>query len=365
MKNLLMTLVLTLSIVFSFSLTGMAQTKNVNVDNYRFNYVYRTSPLEPRNPLFFYFSSSVNATPAAKKNISVEEVNDALYVAGQMRTKDLASADLSLELTLGNVIIKSSEVKDRTESTKNKDGSTTTVHHYSVHVTYTFESSYVIKDKEKVLNKGAIYIPTSSETFFSDEYGTYKEAADFWNNNKEVHISNFYRNLSIKSANSVSSIASSRYGFPVVKGNEIIKTIDEKKHDENLTFRNASDELKKQLEAMNENTPMDREVIDGLIAYFSSIQDKYTNPANSKADKNLRYASYYNLCKIYIYLDEPENVAPWADLILSNGQDTKDCERMKKEAEEVAKILGRTEVKTRHFVPDDYFQTVEAAESAE
>jgi hypothetical protein len=48
-------------------------------------------------------------------------------------------------------------------------------------------------------------------------------------------------------------------------------------------------------------------------------------------------------------------VGEYADLILSNGYDTKDCERMKKAAAELTETFEKTGIKTRHFNPDEYF----------
>jgi hypothetical protein len=47
MKNLF----LILSMMLLFSSLGIAQTKNINVDNLRFSFTYRKSPSEPRDTL--------------------------------------------------------------------------------------------------------------------------------------------------------------------------------------------------------------------------------------------------------------------------------------------------------------------------
>ncbi|MDR3340645.1 MAG: hypothetical protein LBT25_11265 [Candidatus Symbiothrix sp.] len=346
-----------LSIGFLFSLTGIAQTKNVDVDNYSFNGAFRTTPLAPLNPLFYYYTVIIKPTAPARKNISVAEIANAVFVEGERRADVPANADLIIELNIGSIVVKSSTVKERTESEKNKDGSVTTYYYYSVDVDYSFESDCVIRTQNEVLKKYDLISSTSSQRYRSGEYKTSKEAADFWNNNRDVLIADFYRNHSLESAKRVSSVASSNYGFPAVRGRDIIKIIDEKKHNENEAFRKATETLKSLLEAMTPDVPMDRERVEGVIEYFKSIPVKYTDP-KSKADKNLRYAAYYNLCKIYIFLDEPDKVGEYADLILSNGQDTKDCEHMKKAAEGVQKILDRTIIKTRHFSPDQYYPEI-------
>jgi hypothetical protein len=352
MKNLFSIM----SLIILFNINGMAQTKNVNVDNYRFDVVCRTFPAKPWNPLFFYYSSAVNAPVVVQKNISIDEVNDAVYIEAQRKTQDPAEADMTLHLSLGSIVVKSSKVIDDVQSVKNKDGSVTKTHQYYVEVLYTFTSSYTITSKGKELSKGSLFSNTDYNPlrYYTDKYKTYKEAADFWNNNRDLIITDFYHDLCLRSAAQLSSAASSLYGFPINKGFVLIKTINEKKHNENESFRANADMLKSALQAMTPEIPMDREKAGALIEYFKGIPERYADQ-KQKADARLRYAAYYNLCRIYLFLDEPEMVYEYAGLILENGQDTKDSERLKKDADELKAALNKTEVKTRHFNPDDYF----------
>jgi hypothetical protein len=346
-----------LSLVLLVSMVGTAQTKKVDIDNEWFNYSYRASPSQPRDPVFFHYATSVTASSVVKNNISVGEIEEAMVIEGQRKAANPEEAQLSLELILGNIVISNSGVVERREDIKDRDGKITGTNiYYSVKVSYTFDATYNIKAKGgEALAKGIIYGTTNGLVYTSTEYAKGKDAADYWNNNREVLISGFYRNLSLESAAQLSSIASSRYGFKSVKGiRDIIKKTDEKKHDENVNFKAAAQTLKDELQAMTPNTPMNRDKIDGLIKYFKSIPEKYTDE-KLKADISLRYAAYYNLCKIYIYLDEPNNVAEYADLLLANGMDTKDCEKLKKAANELKANFDKTGVASTHFNPDIYF----------
>ncbi|MDR0799278.1 MAG: hypothetical protein LBN18_05935 [Dysgonamonadaceae bacterium] len=348
MKKTITTIVL--AICFSFLLS--AQTKNVNVDNEGFYYGYRNFPSKPQDPLFFDYAVAVNATSVVKNNVSVEEIADALFIEGQTKIDDPAQALMVLELSLGNIVIGSSDVSERKEVIKDKDGNVTgTNYYYRVNVVYSYESSYKIYSGAQALVNNVAYSRVNSLTYTSDEYSSRKAATDYWNNNREVHIANFYRDLVLRSAGQASSTATNYYGFKsMINVRDIIKTINEKKHDENETFRANVKILKDALQAMTPNIPMDKDKVLPLITYFKSIPEKYTDP-KSKADSHLRYAAYYNLCKIYLYLDEPDNVYEWADLILANGMDTKDCERMKKAADEVKAAFNKVGLTTRHFDP--------------
>jgi hypothetical protein len=336
-------------------LSGIAQTKSVDVDNVGFVYAYRALPVDQLDPIDFNYAVKVSFTGGAKNYVSVERMEDALSVAGQVKVTNPADALLTLELNLGNLIVTSSEVKERKEESKDKSGNVTTTYYYKVVVIYSFESSYQVKKGTTVLMKGDLFSRSNPQNYTSQEYGTRKAAADFWNNNKETLVGDFYNSLSEQSAQRISSSVSSKYGFTPISGSrDIIKTIDEKKHNENAAFRAATNALQASLQAMTPEKPLDREKIDELIAYFKSIPEKYTDPKH-KADVRLRYTAWFNLCKIYLYLDEPENVAQYADLIYPNGYDEKDGEKLNKAATELKAVFEKTGIHTRHFDPDEYF----------
>ncbi len=335
---------------------AFGQTKNVNVDNFRIqNIALRISPTQPLDPLFFHYATKLTATPTTKQRITMAEVEDAIYISGQKKVSEPIPGDMVIYVDLGNLTIESSNISERREESKDRDGKATVYYYYKLNVAYKFDARYKIMIDDKVLAEDKVYDSFFTQTYTSNEYSTHKEASDYWRNNRDVLISEFTRNLSMNTASKASNTASNRYGFPVVRVYDILKTIDEKKHNENEAFRAATQTLKEELQNMTGNTGMNPDRVNGLIEYFKSIPQKYPDP-KLKADVRLRYAAYYNLCKIYLYLDQPENVAQWADLILSNGHDKKDEERMKKAADNLKAVLERTKIKTRHFDPNKYFE---------
>jgi hypothetical protein len=336
-------------------LNGIAQTKSVDVDNEWFTYGYRALPTNPFDPIDLNYATKVILSGGAKISVSIGEIENALFIAGQVKVDDPAEALLVVELSLGNVIVSSSDINERRVDSKDKAGNVKTTFYYKAVTKYSFESSYQVRKGKEVLLKGEPFTRSYVQTFETEEYDSRKAAADFWNNNRETLVAGFYHTLSLQSAKTASSNASSRYGFTPITGfRDIIKTIDEKKHNENVAFRAASDALRTSLQAMTPDKPLDKEKMDELIAYFKSIPEKYTDP-KQKADVRIRYAALYNLCKIYLYLDEPENVPQYADLLYANGYDEKDGEKLNKAAAELKAVFEKTGIHTRHFNPDEYF----------
>ncbi|MDR2131527.1 MAG: hypothetical protein LBP56_10270 [Odoribacteraceae bacterium] len=353
-------LFLILSIVWWATPWGTAQTKNVDIDNVSFYYAYRLFPTQPRDPIQFAYTARVHAGSVAKNHLNLEELEAAFYIAGQTRTTDESEAQMQVEMTMGDIVIASSNVSERKQEVKSKDGKVTTYYYYRVVVVYSFDSSYRFLAGEEVLEDGNIFSRPIPQTFSTQEYDSRKQAVDYWNNNREVLVASFYTDHAMKTVREVSGFASSQFGFPEKKDvRYTLKTIDEKKHNENTAFRTAVDTLKALLQATTPDELPDRERLNSLIDYFKSIPAKYTDP-KLKADVRLRYAAYYNLCALHYYMDEPEKVAEYADLLIANGYDTRDGERMKKDAAALQKQFDTTGIRTRHFHPESYFQNTPA-----
>ena len=349
-----------LSIFILMSLTallGTAQVKNVDVDNVNLTYGYRALPTQPQDPICFTYTTKASSVGVAKNYISLEELANSFGIEGQIKVENPEDALLTVELSLGNIVIKSSDVHERKEESKDKDGNVTkTTYYYKVVVQYNFEAVYRVVQNGKMIKTGSA-LPSSYASYYvfnSNEYSTRKAAADFWNNNKDSHVSNFYIKHAQEASVHLTNTLSDLYGFSSKKQYDIIKTIDTKKHDENTAFRAAATALKNEVQAMTADKPLNRNAVKPLIEYFKGILTKYTD-SKSKADVRLRYAALWNLCKIYIYLDEPANVAQFADLIAPNGYDPKDGEKLKKEANALGATFEKTGIKTVHFNPDEYF----------
>ena len=100
---------------------------------------------------------------------------------------------------------------------------------------------------------------------------------------------------------------------------------------------------------MSPDQPLDQVKADmkQVIDYFNSVKKKYNS--NSKSDKKLRYASYYNLAKIYWWLDDPDAAMREANELVINGFDSKDGERLEAGAENLKEQLRSAKRDSRHF----------------
>lgn len=349
-----------LSLLLILFVANVFAQNNVNVDNYRFNYTYRALPTKPQVPLFFYYGVYINMPNSVAQVVDVDMLYDQLIIEGQRRTDEIKQGDISVNLDMGFVEIVSSDVKEREGDSKDKDsqkrGKEKDNKYYSMVITYTFESKVVVTKNGKNIDYYPLYNRINKQTFQTREYSSRRDLSEYWKNNRENLKEAFTRELVAASVSRAAARITSLYGFPTTKASDIIKTINEKKHPENIPFRAASDNLKLKLETINAYTPLLEDDVADLIDYYEGILKRYTDP-KLNADIRLRYAALYNLCKIYLYLEQPENVKQYADLILENGYDKGDCKKMNEAAQKLDLLFNSSDrIKTRHFDPDIFFE---------
>lgn len=342
---------LCLAMIISFSIIAQ---KNVNVDSYRFVYQERSVPSKQVNPRSFYYTTKIVMPGTVKNAVDEESLYNSLKIQGQRYTDQPSENDLLVTLTMEGLNIKSNEVHTRTVETKDKNGNVTRVNYYSVWVIYNFQSDIDVKQGDDVVVKYNLYNRSTDLKYLSDEFSTSSAAADYWRNNRDNLKEGFIREVVSNSVSTSSNALSSAIGFRVTKEGDMIKTIKDKKHPENDALREKADALKNRLEKLDGTNPMKEEEIADIIEYFKALPGRYTDP-KLKADVKLRYVAYYNLGKIYLFLDQPENVFEYAKLLIENEHDKKDGEKLIKEATNLQERFSKTDIKTRQFDPDKFF----------
>ena len=342
------------ALVLLFLPVSVFAQKSVNVDNLRFNYFERQLPQRPLNPQFFYYAVKIDLPASIRNLVDERGLYEMVHIAGQRVANEPADDDVLINAKMLPVIIVGNTVKERVAEKKARDGTVTKEYFYMMEIVYNFEANAVVAQKGKILNRYTMCSRTRNFTFKTIEYKTKKEASDFWRNNREVLIEQFTRECAESAIVSLSNSLNNGFGFPITRSSGLIKTINERNHPENDMLRASSNEIKSRMEALDGTTPLTEDDMSDLIEYFESIPGRYNNTA-SKADLQLRYVAYFNLCRIYLFVNQPQKVNEWADLLFTNGIDKKDAQSLKKEAEAMLKRFDRSVFKTSQFNTDDYF----------
>jgi hypothetical protein len=345
MKRLPLVALLALAVV-------VCNAQKVDLDKFNFTFDYRDLPSNPLNPEFKTFSSAFSLSASIRNQYDDTGLEEMVNIDGWKRISG-APGHLIIGVQMEDLMITSSQIVERIDIQKDKDGKETSrKYYYKATAGYTWAGKAAIKDhKETAINTYSMGSTTPKE-WASSEYGSRKEAMEYYNMNKSEIKGQLLRQEVTAGLSALSSWMSNNYGYPTRREAEVLWILDSKKHPEYPTQKEAWDKFKPSVAAVNANEmpASTKQTFEELLKYFDSIVAKY--PADEKADKKMRYASFYNKAKIYLYLDQPENAIKEADALIANDYDPGDGKRIKKEAEALIEAFKKNNASSRHFPID-------------
>lgn len=303
-------------------------------------------------------SNSESLTSAFPQNYFESKININGF------TKLERDAYLTINSTLLDVNITSTDIERRTKTEKDKDGNEKSYTEYRGIVNYTTDGRVTIKSVDENLN----YLLTYKDELKKEDDWTrnYKSAATY------VKSMN-YRTLRMEYVKSVIDNLNFRvnelYGYVPIKPMRLFWILNSKKHPENPAQNEAWSTIEAAFKGMKAQEPVNgvKESLQPAISYFESIPGKY--PGDDKKSKKLRYGAYYNLGHIYLLLDDIENAKIYGNKIIENDYDKGDGKRLIKRADQLAELFDKNQVNTRHFeiITEDKtgFNAVEANQVAD
>jgi hypothetical protein len=342
-KNLLLfTLLLPLSL--------MAQ--RTDLDKAWFNYTYRHLPSRLLDNSFMTYSVKVEKTVALDM-YSNESANSLINIEG--RKKVDGKGHFNVVVNLSDLIIESTEVKERVEIHKDKDGKETgRSYYYKVDVTYSFAADAKVTDfKGSQIAVYSLANRSTKRVFSTSEYSSSSDAVNFYNNNKlEIKTQLVKQNIE-ESLSSLDLSLNNDFGYKTITSREYLWALGSKKSPEFAAYGQAIETLKGALESIsNEAIPANiNERMQPAIDYFIGLAAKYTDP-EEKDQKKLRYGAYYNIALSYYFTEQFEKAVEYANLLVTNDYDKKDGENMVKDIRKVQEELEQHSLTTRHFHPD-------------
>ncbi|MCL9809905.1 hypothetical protein [Flavobacterium luminosum] len=138
-----------------------------------------------------------------------------------------------------------------------------------------------------------------------------------------------------------------KYGFTPETITDNLWIIDSE-DEEGKIQKEAVDAVKVIFKSMNANEPIDEiaKNMQPLIEYFESLKTKYIG--DDKGSRKIRYSAYFNLGKIYLYLDMPEKALAEGEGLIANDYDKKDGTNIINEAKKLINVFEKTKLNTRH-----------------
>jgi hypothetical protein len=261
-------------------------------------------------------------------------------------------AHVMIGMYVDPLIISKSEIKESKSESKDKSGKVTVTYSYSIYYEYNLPCQYVAYDnKGKTLSKSRAFYEKKG-AFSPSTFTTYRDASNYIDNNNSALRTNFSNELVDAFIKDVSQELSLKWGLWPSYGSDHLWLMDSKKHPEQDSMQFYAKFMKK---AFSEYAPQMtnsefKSNIAPLLAYFEGLPKRYT--ADEKADKKFRYAAYYNLARIYYYMDDPDASIKYAELLEANKYDESDAKMFVKDATKLKELFAARKFNTTHFKVD-------------
>lgn len=323
--------------------------KKVDLDKFGFTVQFRSLPNYRLDSSYRTYNVEVEETKVMEPFIKELDPENSVMIDGWKKLP--ADGHLSVKIKFDELLPESFAIKERVENITDRNGRITgTRTLYSQEVTYTFSANAIITDYKGIHIKDEELASRSyKQTYNSPEFPIKHLATGYFMLNSKNVISQLYRISVNKATRYLSNRLSDDFGFGEVTVNDYMWIIDSRKHPEYDAHRKAFQQLNTALFGLDANTPIDglREQLKPVIQYFESIKKNYSS--NSKHDRKIRYASFYNLAVLYYYLDDPQMMMKEASGLALNDFDADDARGFETSALRLKNQFQISNIYTRHF----------------
>lgn len=342
-------------LIQSAILQGILAQK-VDLDPYHYKLSYIRLPQQYVEPSARTYSAAVTGSNIIFSLVSRQGMTDSLYIWGYQRVD--ANPTVSISIDYQDIIIDRVERRERTEESKDKNGNVTSrKYFYKAAVVYHTYGKYAINGPGHEAKTSKFTVDWTmgtgnlggESTYYTPEYNSYSDANRYWEENKYSIKNGIMKQFILESLKTVNDRANYFYGFKPVEETRALCIIASKKHPEYAAHQDAFRNSKLILEKIHWSKPTAEmfEQLKPVISYFDSLKKAY--PKDEKADRKIRYASYYNLAWIYYWLDMPDKAMEESRGLVQNDYDTRDGEEMIKLATKLKEDMERIQITSRHM----------------
>lgn len=339
-----------LILAFSTSMVFVsALAQRVDLDRFNFTASYRDFPDEPLPTEYKTYNVRIEASPSLGLGYSATNLENLISIEGLKKVT--GTGHITIIAILDDIVIEKTETKERVQVTKDKQGLEVRKSFFATEMTYSFSARATVYDYKgnTVVSNYILFERENKRTYKAPESSNPVDAANNFNNKILETKSNLSKQLVNGAVSNLNSYLNTNYGYAIQKVNDIFWVLNNKKHPEYGEQQKAWNNFKNAIVLMNPDEPLDKvkEKLKPVIAYYQKVKTIYTS--SDKEAKKLRYASYYNLAKIYLYLDDPAAAMREADALAMNDFDESDGRNLRAVAENLDEQLKRNNATTRHF----------------
>lgn len=256
---------------------------------------------------------------------------------------------LDINYTFSGTTVGEVKIDKEKHQKTDKDGNVTSTW-YTYKVNTTFSSGAAINVVNSNTDQSYEKNFSASTDYSSNDFTSYYKAEKHYAINKYDIKSNQRSKHQSSLKSSVKSYLNSKYGYvPYNTDQNYLWILASKKHPETKKHHEAYDKMKVIFSKMKYDEPVDEmaKELEPVIAYFNDVIPRYEG--TKRKMRKVKYASYYNLARIYYYLGMPEKVKENAQKIIDNDYDKSDGKYFLRIAESLAKSLATNKMKSRHM----------------
>jgi hypothetical protein len=338
--------IISLFALFAFSIFINAQSTDLDRETFYVSYVrLPTNPVEDES--LRTYSIQINSSPMAESAYPSKLLHENITLEGFEKINKNGTIDILLQIN--DVIITGIKYYESEEVKKDKEGNVISSQKYfKPIIDYKTTASYYIKDQ----NGARVEYPISDKDQFKGyKYKTKKEAEKYVSTNLKSLKLGFLKSFIASIPSSINYTINNQFGYDTQKQVGVnLWILDSKKHPEFEGHKKALKQIQDVFATTKYNEPITglKEKLDPVITYFESVIPKYTDAKKNK-HKKMRYASYYNLAKIYYYIDMPDETIKYANMLVENNYDKEDGRQMAELATSLNEKFIVNKTKTRHF----------------
>jgi hypothetical protein len=323
--------------------------QRVDLDRFNFTASFRDFPDEPLPNEYKTYNIRIEASPSLGLGYSASNLENLINIEGLKKVT--GTGHITIIAMLDDIVIEKTETKERVQVTKDKNNVEISKSFFSTEMTYSFSARATVYDYKgnTVVSNYILFDRESKRSYKTPEFSNPVDAANNFNNKALETKANLAKQLVNGAVSNLNSYLNTNYGYAIQKVNDIFWVLNNKKHPEYGEQQKAWNNFKNAIVLMNPDEPLDKvkEKLKPVIAYYDKVKTIYTG--TDKEARKLRYASYYNLAKIYLYLDDPTSAMREADALAMNDFDESDGRNLRAVAENLDEQLKKNNASTRHF----------------
>jgi hypothetical protein len=341
--------------IFSLSLLFLCVAlfgQRVDLDRFNFTATYRDFPDEPLPAAYRTYNVRIEAVPSLGVGYTTSTLENIINIEGLKKVA--GTGHVTILAILDDIIVEKTETKERVEIKKDRTGAEIRKSLFSTEITYSFSARASVYDYKgnTILSNYVLSEREDKKTYRTPESSSASDAFNSFNNKVAEIKTNLAKQLVNSAIGSLNTTLNARYGYAVQRVSDMFWVLNNRRHPEYEEQQKAWNNFKNAIVLMTPDEPLDKvkERMKPVIAYYEKVKTVYTG--SDKEARKLRYASYYNLAKVYLYLDDPASAMREADALSMNDYDETDGRTLRSIAANLDEELKKNNANTRHFLVD-------------